>query len=1332
MCPFSRGVAIYFVLALLVVHESAASHKKRIHRSPRKDCDPNDFWCSQSRDDNNSEASSRKEALATTPRTTPKCNGLFVQWRSKGDGRGVFGYRVQYRTEGSDWKPYGQIVPYVSDNYAYSQTLASLQANTNYYIQIQVLDRNSYVLYVTSEILTKSGQECSHPEPARSENLQIRAPSYSHSQSQSQYSQQVQSLEAPSYVQVVNTNVNSAYVMWKSTYSEDVYVDKYKCRYAPTGTQHYEEKQFPAKSVCDSKIAQQARLPTPPGTQMHCGRIDNLQNEQSYDFQVAAHVQNQGWTPYSPPQRTVVQEQSSYRTAVAAAAVQEESIDLISLTKTASTDMSLDIAWDIRAEDKARVTAFRIIITPVNNPEHPQTINVDRSTYQYHLSNLRSSTAYNITVSAANSRMICGGRTIVAVTDAQVRPTPPPTLPPIPPPTQPAIQNVVPGAVRNFRLTGLSSSEIRVSWACPPDGKSVTGYDVSYRLKYRLACPDEVPRDVSTEFVTIYNHKNRDYTITGLIPYAVYEVKVRARTLTDLGPEVSGEAATEMQPPSAPPFNLRVASSADTSLALQWEAIECSQRNGIVNYYEYEIVGQDDWAKWERRVANTTSLRVKIDGLTPYTKYIVRVRAYNSAGGGPFTENLDVMTAIAKSPLPPQDLVVVQEGIDYFMISWMPPYPPYGPLESHKIRYKLVGSNRWEEIVVEEGDSTLRCPTESPRYCYNVTGLQSGSQYEVKVATRIRGGDFGPCSKPVIANTLQAIPDAPRSINLIEKTDHSLHIRWTPPLKHVTQYRVSIVAADGHDRKRTFIVDHPTTTYLFEELEAETRYNISISAGTEHGFSEEIWAVYTTDVFNIPIIINTPKLTAYGSHALDVEWEVIVDARHRFDGYIIEIRTLDSSTWTEVGGITPHFSHKSVYSKRIDQLEANTVYVVRIKVYDKKLRVGAQSPEIQGRTGCGPPTLPPQNIRLTCPSTTEVRVSWEPPHQSSWKCSNVKYRLDYVEGEGTWKTIEKEGHTAQHIFESKEDTQWIVRMKTINEAGSSSWSQEETITTLVTIKSTTTTTTTLPTPTPYHPIIYTTTTTEGTPPKIWPPNDHLKERVVYKESGWPWWWLLLLLLPLLCCIPLCCWIPWLLGGGTRRTKESVIREEKSLLLKEERLLRQQIDERLALDRAKGEFEQAYIKGFQEARSIDVAAAKVEMHEKTDRFHEGYVKGLRDAGMTEMSMSMHNLATKTQKGYSAGFMQGYRDGSSGAFGDKVTATMMERLDEQYFGQEEFKQGYVAGFRESASTRTQERRAFEETRSIHQSLTELCERLAMIEKKEGGDNIHSTKIYHVCEF
>lgn len=60
-------------------------------------------------------------------------------------------------------------------------------------------------------------------------------------------------------------------------------------------------------------------------------------------------------------------------------------------------------------------------------------------------------------------------------------------------------------------------------------------------------------------------------------------------------------------------------------------------------------------------------------------------------------------------------------------------------------------------------------------------------------------GSYGPWSSLVIANTLQILPDAPRAIHLIDKTDHSLHIRWVPPTDpkgHITQYRVSIVSLD--------------------------------------------------------------------------------------------------------------------------------------------------------------------------------------------------------------------------------------------------------------------------------------------------------------------------------------------------------------------------------------------------------------------------------------------------------------------------------------------------------------------------------------------------------
>lgn len=48
-----------------------------------------------------------------------------------------------------------------------------------------------------------------------------------------------------------------------------------------------QERQFPAVSPCQARILEKQQLPTPPpGSRMHCGRIDNLKPEQTYDFQV--------------------------------------------------------------------------------------------------------------------------------------------------------------------------------------------------------------------------------------------------------------------------------------------------------------------------------------------------------------------------------------------------------------------------------------------------------------------------------------------------------------------------------------------------------------------------------------------------------------------------------------------------------------------------------------------------------------------------------------------------------------------------------------------------------------------------------------------------------------------------------------------------------------------------------------------------------------------------------------------------------------------------------------------------------------------------------------
>ncbi|KAK6050990.1 fibronectin type III domain protein, partial [Cooperia oncophora] len=134
---------------------TSAQQSHKHHRHRRSVCDPRtDFWCRTESQRTSSyqylERSSQPQEWKLVGMTFMSSGGV------KGDGRGVFGYRLQFRSESSGWNPYGQIVPYVGDNQDYSQTLTGLQKGHTYAVHIQVLDRNSYVMYVSPEASARS------------------------------------------------------------------------------------------------------------------------------------------------------------------------------------------------------------------------------------------------------------------------------------------------------------------------------------------------------------------------------------------------------------------------------------------------------------------------------------------------------------------------------------------------------------------------------------------------------------------------------------------------------------------------------------------------------------------------------------------------------------------------------------------------------------------------------------------------------------------------------------------------------------------------------------------------------------------------------------------------------------------------------------------------------------------------------------------------------------------------------------------------------------------------------------------------------------------------
>lgn len=146
----------------------------------------------------------------------------------------------------------------------------------------------------------------------------------------------------------------------------------------------------------------------------------------------------------------------------------------------------------------------------------------------------------------------------------------------------------------------------------------------------------------------------------------------------------------------------------------------------------------------------------------------------------------------------------MEEGFNSIAVSWLPPYPPYGPIDAYRVRYAKddpaaeTSSPQWitpfETLM--KNDPRLRClgaSANDPRFCFNITKLDSGTPYRTQVSARIEGGSFGPWSQSVTANTLNPAPDGVKSITLVSKSPTSLNISWVPPddaRRTVEKYKV--------------------------------------------------------------------------------------------------------------------------------------------------------------------------------------------------------------------------------------------------------------------------------------------------------------------------------------------------------------------------------------------------------------------------------------------------------------------------------------------------------------------------------------------------------------
>lgn len=197
--------------------------------------------------------------------------------------------------------------------------------------------------------------------------------------------------------------------------------------------------------------------------------------------------------------------------------------------------------------------------------------------------------------------------------------------------------SVAPVEIGDLLFSDITMSRVRVSWAPPILNQNVTlvGYHVEYETQ------SDFGKQVKQRITNYY------LVVSGLKERATYTFRVRAETLTGLGPEKIGIITTGPQPGSpAPPLSVNLTQTS-VSVRLKW--INSAQLEPLIGYLieGKQVFGvdggnglsaalSDEDSSWQPIVSLRNGPQSEYDlsfnHLSPSSRYTLRIMSVNSKG----------------------------------------------------------------------------------------------------------------------------------------------------------------------------------------------------------------------------------------------------------------------------------------------------------------------------------------------------------------------------------------------------------------------------------------------------------------------------------------------------------------------------------------------------------------------------------------------------------------------------------------------------------------------------------------------------------------------------
>ena len=505
---------------------------------------------------------------------------------------------------------------------------------------------------------------------------------------------------------------------------------------------------------------------------------------------------------------------------------------------------------------------------------------------------------------------------------------------------------------------GSDGTTLDLTWNNPASNKGVPLTDYSIEIS-----------GADGKWTSVANTPNPTYTVTGLLKYTVYNIRVKANNIYGSSQWTVIPALTQGTLPTAPQ-GIQLTSITNKTAILNWQAPVDDGGKPITGYrIEYS---QNADLSGANTINTDTSTTKTIDSLIRNTKYYFRVSAITSQGIGPVSISVDG-TTLKTVPAPPVIGSVSQTNTTA-NLSWSQPTDDGGST--------ILGYNVYRGNV--QINTTLVSPT---AFTYQMTGLTPETSYQIYVTALNALGESAK-QDPATVQTVQTNPDAPlppTGLTLTDSTTTAVTLSWTAGGGGTaSQY---VITLNGN-----ILTTVTSTSYTITGLTPGTNYTFGViaknitsqsSATTITHVSTPLAPSTAPTVDKTAYIVSSPMVVAIPSQTCQAPTTPVykVYRNNTFSGTSSSTPiTVTNSTIAETSYIT---------------------YTVVCSYAGTTSVESEQSPAVSALVKTAPSQ--PSNVRVTEIYGLLISLSWDA----------VAGAVDYTVTLSTGQTVTTTGNTAQ-------------------------------------------------------------------------------------------------------------------------------------------------------------------------------------------------------------------------------------------------------------------------------------------------------------------------------